>query len=429
VVHTLELTVNGTVRPVGRFISWSPAMAGLRIADDGGVAGPLQVQLSTPAGAGGGLELRLELKDPPAETVTLDLPGDGTERTFFVSGRFGAPSTSPGDAVLEVHGVEAGAPLLASFGLTVRVRKDAETLTTTERDAFLLALAKLNDQGQGLFQTYRDVHRSGTLNESHGFDGFLPWHRAYLLDLERELQNIDPSVALHYWRWDRPAPRLLSADYMGAPDPASGFARFSPANPLRLWSIDGRQGVDRLPFFDVINSGAHNQLGQPPRPDLVVTGFTGPYGQLRPQFEANPHGRAHVSFSGDISSPPTAPRDPMFFLLHCNVDRLWAKWQWLRKRTDPDNPSAYDFRGRFGDPGATRIGHNLLDTMWPWNGVTGGPGPRPSTAPRTPFPTTLPPAPGTTPTVRSMIDYQGLHDMVATLGFDYDDVPYQPDVP
>ena len=46
--------------------------------------------------------------------------------------------------------------------------------------------------------------------EAHGFSAFYPWHRAYLLDLERELQNIDPSVSLPYWRFDQPAPGLFT---------------------------------------------------------------------------------------------------------------------------------------------------------------------------------------------------------------------------
>ena len=348
---TFELTVNGTVDPVGRYVSWTPAPAGLRIADDCGVAGPLQVRLHAPAGTGGRLELRRERKDPPSDELVLDLPADGSPQAFFVAGKFGSPSTSRGDSALEVHEVGADAPLLATFSLTVRVRKDAEELTTAERDAFLIAVAALNTPGHNLFQTYRDIHKSGTLNEAHSFDGFLPWHRAYLLDLERELQKINPDVALPYWRWDKPAPQLFSADYLGAPDPESGFAAFSSANPLRLWSIDGTLGIDRTPLFAVATSGAHNAVG-PPRPDTTVTNFAGTYGQLRPPFEGNPHGRAHVCFDGDINSPPTAPRDPLFFLLHCNVDRLWAMWQWLESRSDPDRPGTYSFLGKFGDPGA-----------------------------------------------------------------------------
>ena len=61
--------------------------------------------------------------------------------------------------------------------------------------------------------------------------------------------------------------------------------------------------------------------------------------------------------------------------------------------------------------------------MWPWNNDTVPP--RPLTAPRTPFPVAATaPAPGTTPTVGDMIDYQGLLDEDSDTGFGYDDVPY-----
>ena len=86
--------------------------------------------------------------------------------------------------------------------------------------------------------------------------------------------------------------------------------------------------------------------------------------------------------------------------------------------------TSYFFRSRAGTAGAERIGHNALDTMWPWNDVRTNP--RPPTAPRTPFPVSeLAAAPGTTPTVASMIDYQGVISPANQLGFDYDDVPFE----
>jgi tyrosinase len=47
------------------------------------------------------------------------------------------------------------------------------------------------------------MHTAQSIAQAHGDRGFLPWHRAYLLDLERELQGIDPQVTLPYWRFDR----------------------------------------------------------------------------------------------------------------------------------------------------------------------------------------------------------------------------------
>ena len=269
--------------------------------------------------------------------------------------------------------------------LMVRVRKDAQTLTIAERNRFLSALARLNSGGFGAYQSYRDMHTDDTNDEAHSRDAFLPWHRAYLLDLERELQAIDPSVTVPYWRFDQPAPRVFSRSFMGSTESAAGTVVFTASNPLSLFATDGQLGIVRLPFFDT-RTASGRQLQRArwwPRQPVVQSQL--PYTRLRPPLENNPHGRAHTSFTvGFISQIGTAVRDPLFFLLHANVDRLWAKWQWFNRRFDPAVQTSYFFRSRAGTAGADRIGHNALDTMWPWNDVRTSP--RPPTAPRTPFP-------------------------------------------
>ena len=122
-----------------------------------------------------------------------------------------------------------------------------------------------------------------------------------------------------------------------------------------------------------------------------------------------------------------AAKDPLFFLLHCNVDRLWAFWQWYNKRHDVGDESAYSLAGEAREP--DNIGHKPDDTMWPWNNVKGdnsGDNPRPRFKPtRQPFPASpLTSRPGARPRVRDMVDYQGV-DGSETLGFDYDDVPFE----
>jgi hypothetical protein len=54
----------------------------------------------------------------------------------------------------------------------------------------------------------------------------------------------------------------------------------------------------------------------------------------------------------------TSPNDPVFFLHHCNIDRLWAEWQ-ARHSTEGYVPVS-------GGP----LGHNLEDPMKPWGGET-----------------------------------------------------------
>lgn len=57
------------------------------------------------------------------------------------------------------------------------------------------------------------------------------------------------------------------------------------------------------------------------------------------------HGRAHLYIGGDMDRSSAAPNDPIFFLNHSNVDRLWAAWQEANlasgdpARSDHGNPA------------------------------------------------------------------------------------------
>ena len=66
------------------------------------------------------------------------------------------------------------------------------------------------------------------------------------------------------------------------------------------------------------------------------------------------HNRVHVWVGGDML-PGTSPNDPVFFLHHCFVDKIWADWQ-------ADNPSE-DYLPQTGGP----AGHNVGDAMYPWS--------------------------------------------------------------
>ena len=92
------------------------------------------------------------------------------------------------------------------------------------------------------------MHVSAATAEAHGNVGFLPWHRAYLLDLERELQAIDPSVTLPYWRFDRPAPNVFTREFMGVSN-AVGRVEFAAGHPFNTWRTDGALGISRTPLF------------------------------------------------------------------------------------------------------------------------------------------------------------------------------------
>src|SRR5712672_1780743 len=354
----VELQVNNSPNPNARFVSWVPSPCRIRVTNPIGAAFPIvNLKITGVSAAGGGaLVFRSGTTGAFANSVTLPVPINGTSLPFFVAGKFGRPSTNNGDVTIQAR---RGTTLVGSLPVMVRIRKNANALTPGERNRFVAAFAQLNNQGLGRFADFRNMHTNVSSPQAHGAPGFLPWHRAYLLDLERGLQAIDPSVALPYWRFDKPAPNIFKLDFFGASD-ALGTVQFSATNPLQFWKTDGVQGINRRPLF--------NTAVAPPGllTETQTLGIGNQYKSFR-TMEGNPHGSAHVSFGGSIQDPATAPKDPLFFLLHCNVDRLWAKWQRQNGRFDPSVAASYD-----SNP-ASRPGHKLPDTMWPWNGVTGAP--------------------------------------------------------
>lgn len=414
------------------FVTWAPVRAQVRMDGADTAVATHRVTLRNAGTVGGGqVNFDAQRGDAGDETLTLDLASNGTAEEIWVAGEFGVASRDYGDAVIEA--VDAQGAVVGRRALMVRVRKDAATLSDAERDRFLEALATLNDAGDGPFRAFRDMHVRESAAEAHGAAGFLPWHRAYLLDLERSLQEIDAAVALPYWRFDRPAPALFAPDFFGMPsaDPADGdVIEFPHGHPLEFWRTDTVDRVERRPLWDideapptrvrfpngvvrdwVISQADTFDLGGPA---ALYSGFR--------DMETAPHGFAHTSFAGPIGSVPTAAKDPLFFLLHANVDRLWAFWQWLNRRTAPGEDASYSLLDSHRPP--DNLGHKLDDTMWPWNGETASPRPN-FPPPRGAFPgSPFSPLPGPRPRVRDMIDLHGVQGG-ADLGFSYDDVPFE----
>lgn len=414
------------------YLSWQPVKATARLK---GAAGQKRkVTLRNAGRSGGGKVVFGEAAGtvrPSTYTAKLDLTliGDApTAVEFWIAGI--EASSEDGDAAIEA--VADNGAILAAIPMMVRIRKDAEKLNARERDRFLRALAWLNAAGAGYYTALWNMHVAGMEDEAHGFPGFLPWHRAYLIDLERRLQFFDPSVALPYWRFDTAAPKLFNANFLGESklgmsanptDESIYRVTFSVNNPLFNW-FAYHPTIFRAPRL------GWNNAADPPS-DLIDEAATlalgTQYAPFRSKMEGNPHGRAHTRWWGDIDFVPTAPRDPLFFLLHCNVDRLWGLWQKaVPERSKLDDDAAYSPRD-----GTARIGHNPNNSMWPWNGVfgTGDPGDRPNFSPGDGlFPSGIapvPPNPANGPLLKEMIDYQGRHGD-HHLGYDYDDVRFLP---
>ena len=70
----------------------------------------------------------------------------------------------------------------------------------------------------------------------------------------------------------------------------------------------------------------------------------------RPTLEFNPHDGVHQAIGGNMSVVALSARDPIFFLHHANVDRLWSAWN---RRGNANSPEPmwrdFAFNGNFID--------------------------------------------------------------------------------
>jgi tyrosinase len=249
------------------------------------------------------------------------------------------------------------------------VRKSASRLTAEEKARFVAALIELKRQGHydHLVHIHHKAMMELRVDPAHGGPAFLPWHRYYLRHLELDLQQIDPSVTIPYWDWihDRAttaAPwtnNLMGGDGRQRDGKVTtGPFAYSTGNwpivvkdfPRQPDFLTRRLSVPRfLPLRQEVL-----WILRRVRYDARPWNFgTNPRESFRAALEMGPHNMVHIWVGGNMAGAGS-PNDPVFFLHHAMVDRLWAKWQKVHP-ADRYKPKT----------GALR-GHNLDDPMWPW---------------------------------------------------------------
>lgn len=157
-----------------------------------------------------------------------------------------------------------------------------------------------------------NIHR---LRAEHGNGHFLPWHRLELAHLERIIGALTDhkAFALPYWDWqgDRFLPEWItrpgSSLYERRRAPGVESLDFNKAR----WSADSR-------FANVVSDSFTAFAGGPRSAGNVEL-----YG----------HNHVHMLIGGKQPGPlglmsraETAAGDPVFWLHHCNIDRVWATW-------------------------------------------------------------------------------------------------------
>ncbi len=183
-------------------------------------------------------------------------------------------------------------------------RKNFIDLTADERNRLADALNELFDDG--MIEHHAHHHEEYFSNGIHRGPAFLPWHRFMLLEFEQSLRSIDARITLPYWDWTRADSRDLDVEpwesFFGGRDNTGG--RFDHWTYTRGSSPSGD-----LPTLDQVIDELQA---------ATYADFRG--------MEFGSHVPGHTWTGGTMNSTQS-PLDPLFYLHHCNVDRLWAIWQ------------------------------------------------------------------------------------------------------
>ena len=201
-------------------------------------------------------------------------------------------------------------------------RKEVSTLTAAEVAVYRRGVAAMQkrhatDPTSWIYQanihgTFDTPAQASWSTCEHFSDFFLSWHRMYLYYFERILRKASgsPTFALPYWNYSIAANRRLPLIFRQPASEASN-PLFTPARAIN--------GGQKLPAAATAVADA---LGEPLFYSDSAPSFSG-------SLEGRPHGAVHNVVGGGtgwMSSFEMAGRDPIFWLHHANIDRLWESW-------------------------------------------------------------------------------------------------------
>jgi tyrosinase len=254
-----------------------------------------------------------------------------------------------------VHGGSARAQVTCS---PPYVRKEFRTLTSSEWSAFVAAVKCTNFDLLGLFRPtvydsfthkFRENITAPDADTANGFNGPAR-QRKFLADFEKKLKEADPSVSLPYWNVTADAQypeqsTLFSPAYMGG----NGRPLFGDAvldGSFAGWQV----GYSDLPNRPIVphtlqrHFNGNGHINPFPSPEEVADAI-----QVSPTVDEFRQkmlrilGLAANGIGGDMSSPFTAPNDPIFWLVKCYIDKLYSDWLQLHPEAPQPDAVCYSY--------------------------------------------------------------------------------------
>lgn len=271
------------------------------------------------------------------------------------------------------------------------IRRNLATISVEERNRFREAIRALDmtrayPDGVSFWDKQDQIHQ---VTHSHGGPSFIPWHRELCNRFEALIREVDKDLSLHYWDWTtdpRDTPdgvggtvNLFTDDFMGSSNGRAGgpLETFDnngvlagsrdqtadPADPPREVTRDVGAGLPEDNIGSVFRTDA----------ELIATGDLLPQDEQWPAFRQaveDMHGLAtagvHGYIGGTIGQAHSSFEDPFVFLLHSNVDRLFAMWQ-----SAPGKAWRLDPAQVYGSEKDTVGNTGIKTLMEPWAGGSG----------------------------------------------------------
>ncbi len=333
-------------------------------------------------------------------------PGaQGVQGTPSASGASGTPGASPVAAPTD------GRP--PAVRKNAKLLSDAEKRAYVDAVLALKATPSPWAPSMSVHGQFAFWHREAfdcALMAAHMGPGIWPWHRMFLLLYEQQLQRVDPSVTLPYWDWavdNQPDSYLWQDDLMGGNgDPDQDYAVTTGPFRKGVWDLVVFDVNDALAIPHLVRDlGAGGLAPTLPTAADVAAALAVPTYDVAPWNETSDparsfrnhvegwrdcagdscvedpfnhpkctgshdmHNRVHLWVSGEFAFAHqglrtqegpfgtmafnSSPNDPVFFLHHANIDRIWSAWMARHGQ-------------RFEPTAGAMAGHNLDDQMWPF---------------------------------------------------------------
>jgi hypothetical protein len=206
------------------------------------------------------------------------------------------------------------------------VKRLSATSSNFNRNNFLLALEKLINNG--FYAKLVSIHTQPEYN-IHSTDGshpnqrFLPWHRVFLRIFEMELNKVtgnSMNITIPYWDWETES-RIPDWILNYKVPEIKGVIRYDDGVPhTQDITVERFPGVNADPM--PTKADVDRAIGKDTFEDFSHQVELGFHGRVHNYVGGFPLGRESGTMAQFIS-----PADPIFWLHHSNIDRIWHRWQ------------------------------------------------------------------------------------------------------